>query len=128
MIAAIYSTKTMTSDEQVTEVIGMIRLSGRTLSDEERNKLIDAALKGVESSRRQGYVKTHSELDNNTKEAILKGKIFIGMGSDQAKASWGPPKRINKTVSASGVHEQWIYSSQYLYFENGKLTSFQSSE
>ena len=34
-------------------------------------------------------------------------------------------KDINKTVGSWGIHEQWIYSSHFLYFENGILTSWQ---
>ena len=52
---------------------------------------------------------------------------YIGMTKEEAENStWGSPKKINKTTTSYGVHEQWVYSSnRYLYFENGKLTSIQ---
>jgi len=58
---------------------------------------------------------------------IGEGKVFIGMTSEQVVASWGEPEDINRTVGRWGVHEQWVYgkAKTYLYFENGKLSSFQ---
>lgn len=48
----------------------------------------------------------------------------IGMTSKQVISStnWGPPDYVNRTVTAAGVEEQWVYgSSEYLYFTGGKL-------
>ena len=60
-------------------------------------------------------------------ERIMSGKIWIGMTTEMAKLSIGAPDDINRTVYSFGVHEQWIYSilDLYLYFEDGKLTSWQ---
>lgn len=58
-------------------------------------------------------------------QKILDGKIWIGMTSEMAKDSWGLPTKNNRTVGSFGVHEQWVYSSSYVYFENGILTSWQ---
>jgi hypothetical protein len=46
------------------------------------------------------------------------------------KAScWGEPKTVNQTLTAHGKHEQWVYGSgQYLYLDDGVLTSIQTSE
>lgn len=53
-------------------------------------------------------------------DAILKGVVKVGFTEEMAKLSWGEPKKINH--SSSG--DQWVYDGQYLYFRNGKLTSF----
>lgn len=43
------------------------------------------------------------------------------------RSTWGKPKSINETITAGGRHEQWIYPGhQYLYFDNGVLTSIQT--
>ncbi len=54
--------------------------------------------------------------------------VSIGMTREEAIASsWGKPEHINTTIRASGRHEQWVYGSgNYLYFEDGKLTSIQN--
>jgi len=66
--------------------------------------------------------------DKETSEIIKQRKIKVGMSERQLLLSWGKPQRINKTVSASGVQEQWIYGSgRYVYMQNGTLTSYQSS-
>jgi len=59
---------------------------------------------------------------------IMKKKYWIGMTSGMATESLGSPNDINKSTGSWGVHEQWIYDNRdlYLYFENGKLTSYQN--
>jgi hypothetical protein len=64
--------------------------------------------------------------------AVAKGQVFPGMNEQEVVQSWGRPTRINRSVRANSVSEQWIYergevgSNQYLYLENGVLTSIQS--
>jgi len=50
------------------------------------------------------------------------------MSDSMARESLGRPNDINKSTGSWGVHEQWVYDTKdlYLYFENGKLTSFQN--
>ncbi len=52
---------------------------------------------------------------------------FVGMSnSDAVGSSWGHPSKINRTTTAAGVSEQWVYDEVgYLYFKNGKLTAIQ---
>ena len=61
--------------------------------------------------------------------AVKKYKIVIGMNKQEVKLVWGIPTKINTSKGKWGVHEQWVYSSQfgthYAYFENGKLTAIQ---
>lgn len=57
--------------------------------------------------------------------AILQGNVIIGMTTEQCREAWGHPRRINRTTTAYGVSEQWVYGYRYLYFENGKLTAIQ---
>lgn len=52
------------------------------------------------------------------------------MTKDEVLQSWGYPEEVNKSVGQYiGVQEQWIYGKlpnwKLLYFENGKLTSWQ---
>ena len=51
----------------------------------------------------------------------------IGMSQAEVRKSlWGGPKKINKTTTAYGTREQWVYSgNRYIYFENGIVTSIQ---
>lgn len=53
----------------------------------------------------------------------------LGMTPEEVLASrWGRPTRINRTTTARGSREQWVYGSRsYLYFENGRLTAIQST-
>jgi hypothetical protein len=67
--------------------------------------------------------KTKFGLDNWT--TILQGKVSIGMTKEMCKLSWGEPKDINETITSGRKSEQWVYADNYLYFDNGKLTTIQ---
>jgi hypothetical protein len=62
---------------------------------------------------------------SNFLKVIIDKKIKIGMKKEMVIDSWGEPEDIHRTVGTWGVHEQWIYGTKYLYFENNILTSFQ---
>ena len=55
--------------------------------------------------------------------------VMIGMTPDEVihETAWGKPKKVNRTTNKFGTHEQWVYGGgNYLYFENGVLTSYQN--
>jgi hypothetical protein len=56
---------------------------------------------------------------------ILQGKVRIGMTKEMCRLSWGEPKDINKTITSGNKSEQWVYSDNYLYFDNDILTAMQ---
>ncbi len=64
--------------------------------------------------------------NDKIKKLIQQQKISINMTKEQLLLSWGQPRNINESVGSWGVNEQWIYESQYVYIENGVVTSFQS--
>jgi hypothetical protein len=68
------------------------------------------------------YIKQYGEKTYNKLKA---GFYWIGMNKEMATISLGSPNSVNRTVGSWGVHEQWVYSNLYLYFENGILTSYQ---
>ena len=87
---------------------------------------------------RQYYINNHPDLKKDIKSIILEGKLKIGMSAEQVIASIGNPEDVNTTVTEFGTNEQWIYgftgvnasgyyvdNSQYIYFDNGKLTTIQ---
>ena len=86
--------------------------------------------------------KLEAEITNNNKLIALEKKqetlpgARIGMSTKTVinDTQWGAPKKINRTTTASGVREQWVYDhcgynrcyKGYLYFTNGVLTSIQN--
>lgn len=67
---------------------------------------------------------------NRRFDAAANQKVMRGMTKDQVTMAWGSPTNINRSIGNYGVHEQWVYrqgpgSAQYVYFENGKVTSIQ---
>jgi len=69
--------------------------------------------------------KENKSWEKRSRDEFLKDEIKIGMNKSQVWALWGRPDDINRTVSAYGIREQWIYGDTVLYFDNGKLTSWQ---
>ncbi len=62
--------------------------------------------------------------------ALAKAKqegVSIGMTQQEVlNSNWGNPKEINKTTTAYGTSEQWVYyGNKYLYFDDGILTAIQ---
>jgi hypothetical protein len=91
-------------------------------------KANQAKRKQEEKEARDLYIKDHPEVSDRIRQAIAEGSIVLGMTKEDTRASWGDPSHVNKTVNASGISEQWVYGNTYVYFENGRLTSWQSSE
>jgi len=58
-------------------------------------------------------------------DRILQGKVKIGMTREMCKLSWGEPQSINETITSGKMTEQWVYSDNYLYFDNGILSVIQ---
>jgi len=89
----------------------------------------NASLKEQEKARQiQGKARVdelRKKYNPSTAELIINHKLQLGMTKDMVIESWGQPKNINKSVYSWGVHEQWVYDSRYLYFEDGILTSWQ---
>jgi hypothetical protein len=70
---------------------------------------------------------------NRPKEKIKRfnpkpGGVFIGMSTEEVRTvGWGRPNSINRTTTAYGVREQWVYGGKnYLYFEDGFLKTIQN--
>ena len=94
--------------------------------DLEAQQIEKAKQKEIAQANEQRRTELSKKYSGQILENILSNKFWIGMTDDMAKDSIGNPKDINKTVGAWGVHEQWVYYNDlYLYFENGKLTSYQ---
>jgi superfamily II DNA or RNA helicase len=62
---------------------------------------------------------------DEAQELIAARKIRLGMTADQVRQSWGKPEDINRSVTRWGVSEQWVYEANYLYFDDGILTTIQ---
>jgi len=79
-------------------------------------------------------------------ELVARKQVWIGMTAEHARWAWGWPTRINRTTTAAGVTEQWVYAvdetlspttkivqaiageptkTRYLYFQDGILTAIQ---
>ena len=65
--------------------------------------------------------------------ATMEKRVVVGMTADQVRASWDKPDNVNRTETAFGTSEQWVYRkgnarTNYVYLNNGVVTTFQVSE
>jgi hypothetical protein len=95
-----------------------LEVDRKNLKREEIQKEIDAENIRLEKF----YIRKYGL---STYNKLKSGHYWIGMTKEMATISLGKPNRINRSVGSWGVHEQWVYDSVYLYFENEKLTSYQ---
>lgn len=60
-------------------------------------------------------------------ECDRRGGVRIGMTAEQVRAScWGKPRYVNRTTTARGTSEQWVYGGgNYVYLDNGIVTTVQ---
>ncbi|WP_372825511.1 hypothetical protein [Polaromonas sp.] len=64
------------------------------------------------------------------RKLVMEQKIRIGMSECGVYAAWGTPSDVNRTVGSWGVHKQFVYGSSgssrnYIYIQNGRVSSFQ---
>lgn len=83
---------------------------------------LNSVMKNLQKSHNK--VELIKEYGEVTANKIMSHRIWIGMSQRMAKLSIGLPNNINKDVGSWGVHEQWVYKNRYLYFKDGRLTSF----
>lgn len=63
-------------------------------------------------------------------KANLRDKLtWIGMTAEQARLANGEPDRIDRSVTAAGVCERWVYGADlrqptYLYITDGKVSGW----
>jgi len=84
----------------------------------------DADAKAQELAKARAQAKA----DADAKALAKTQGVRIGMSKQEVlDSNWGSPEDINKTTGSWGTHEQWCYGGRnYLYFENGILTSIQN--
>jgi len=80
----------------------------------------------AENARAQAIRQKKWPLD--VTDLVIAREVAIGMTAEQVKVAWGDPLRINETQTRYVNRQQWVYGGQqYLYFENGRLTTIQRS-
>lgn len=57
----------------------------------------------------------------STAAKLYSGKIWKGMPTEMVKDSWGTPAKINRSINANIVKEEWIFNNTWLFFENDRL-------
>lgn len=76
------------------------------------------------------FISEHPQTTKQHRELLRAREIAIGMSQDEVLLLYGEPAQVNRTGTAGGIDEQWVYpvsdmEAEYLYFTNGKLNAWQ---
>lgn len=110
-------------DDKIYDFMKAKKAEAKKLKElEQEQKLREQKLAWAELEKK--YIEKYGE---ETYRKLQQRKCWVGMNKEMATISLGRPDDINRTVGSWGVHEQWVYNNfdLYLYFENGKLASYQ---
>lgn len=70
-----------------------------------------------------------NEIDPGIREQyrnqVLNHTVCIGMTAYEVECSLGIPNDKHRTVTSKSVSEQWVYNNQYIYLDDGFVTSYQ---
>lgn len=85
-------------------------------------------LKLIQTEKENRYKAKYGFSSKPANTEVKQEGVRIGMTEDEVlNSTWGKPKSINKITTKYGTNEQWVYGgNNYLYFENGILTSIQN--
>ena len=93
--------------------------------------ILIAGLVGCVSARdrRQRYVDGWGDgMKENTRAAILRGDIAMGMSKADVEASWGRPCDTTSRTSRYGTSSMWIYNCStnrhFVHFRDGKVSGW----
>lgn len=107
-----------------TDAVNLLAECDGTMVDQKAIALLETARKQqaaqIEKDRK---VQAAAEKARKRREGVV-----IGMSAqDVLDSSWGRPESVNRTTTTRGTREQWVYGGRnYLYFENGVLTTIQN--
>lgn len=82
-------------------------------------------LEAAEAERKKQVAEAAAQAEAQAKRPGAR----IGMTPKQVidTTNWGKPESVNRTITATGTDEQWVYGNgNYLYFRNGKLRAIQN--
>jgi hypothetical protein len=79
-----------------------------------------------EEARRRAYAEARPDLAPPLREAILDGRVVVGMTPEQLRAARGAPHHVSEILTAGRRSEQWVYPRggawEYVYVEDGRVT------
>jgi hypothetical protein len=82
--------------------------------------------KGADA-RAQRIAKSHPDWKPDGVAIVACHEYAVGMTADMLRASLGRPEQVNTTQTAGSTHEQWVYGSDYIYVDDGIVSSYQTS-
>jgi hypothetical protein len=96
-------------------------LNAKCTAIEDEYRALAAEQRQAEQDRKLARDKEQERLSR-----LPGAKLGMSAKAVVEKTSWGKPVTINRTTTAHGTSEQWVYNSGYLYFTNGVLTAIQN--
>lgn len=123
-------------DAESLQDVGIGELCNAYAHSKQQNEKLEAEIKRRDTvlAAEPSYNPDRRPFTEREWRAIKDRKVFIGMSEAALMCSWGAPNHcgdINTSTGSWGVHRQFVYrdcsyySSNYVYTENGFVTSWQ---
>jgi hypothetical protein len=116
-----------TIDAMYSEKMNDIESIGYSLSQIPSDINMPLELKEIVEPMMKKYRRDISKIKSIEAASANPSEPEIGMTEDEVINILGEPKKRNITETASSTSEQWVYYSNYVYFENGIVTAIQTS-
>ena len=111
--------------------------SAERSAQQQAHKLEYQRLHRAEQEKAEQAAAFERAADQRARAALPDAAIGMTMQEVEGATNWGVPDRVNRTVTADGAIEQWVYNSLYssappghfgdsLYFRDGVLFAIQS--
>ncbi len=128
MLVPVAGDETLTHMKKKREMGYLVYISGWDLSKSEKNTLYNEAYRVFEQQRKDQYLETHPGLDNETREAIRRGHVLVGMTQENVQASLGKPEEVKPAIGTFMKTERWYYFTKrkVLFFKDGHLASIKT--
>lgn len=104
-------------------------------TDKNESGFLDMSVSGTNAGFKQEYFfdkffftedpKLKYHFSPATWQNLKKGNIDLGMEKDAVLLAIGMPTDMNNSTATDGL-DQWVYSTQYLYFRNNKLVDIRN--
>lgn len=98
-------------------------------NDDKRTTVLETCKAQAKAEQEAADAQAQATAAANRKRAALPG-VRVGMTKTQVtdRTNWGKPETVNKTVTATGTTEQWVYGGgNYVYFKGDKVSAIQTN-
>lgn len=103
----------------------LARCAAEAAQDARDKAKVHAELQAQEAA--EAKADAHARAEAKRRAALPGARIGMTQKQVVEGTNWGKPHSVNRTTTAKGTFEQWVYGDRnYLYFTDGKVSGIQN--